>query len=94
MHTITARLTSAMDNSQYHYQNKHALFQPSIFILAFGPLSAPATFSCLTRKVLEHVDNFLDDILEDTEDWSSHLDVLEKICHSLRKANLTAKPAN
>ena len=50
-------------------------------VMAFGLVSAPATFSRLMRKLLkgmDNFDNFLDNILVFTETFKSHLMILRQ----------------
>ena len=64
--------------------------------MAFGLVSAPATFSRLMRKLLhgmESIDNFLDDIIVFTKTWEEHLQVLRELFMRLRRAKLTARPS-
>jgi len=47
--------------------------------MPFGLVNAPATFSRLMRRVLrnsQNTDNYLDDVLADTLDWTRHLAAL------------------
>lgn len=63
--------------------------------MPFGLGTAPATFSCLMRKVLFemiNVDNFIDDITIFTQTFEQHLERLEELFQRLRSAGLTAKP--
>lgn len=65
-------------------------------VMPFGLVTAPSTFSKLMRKVLDrldNVDNFLDDIMEGTEDWDTHIKTLDELCSRLRSAGLTARPS-
>ena len=64
--------------------------------MSFGLVSAPATFSCLMRKLLkgmDNLDNFLDDILVLTETFKSHLHIFRQLFLRLRNAKLTARPS-
>ena len=64
--------------------------------MAFGLVSAPATFSRLMRKLLkgmDNLDNFLDDILVFTETFKSHSLILRQLFLRLRNAKLTARPS-
>jgi hypothetical protein len=65
-------------------------------VMPFGVVNAPAVFTRLMRKVLnnvEHVDNYLDDILEGTEGWVQHMVSLREVFTRLRKFHLTARPS-
>ncbi|XP_033758666.1 uncharacterized protein LOC117340982 [Pecten maximus] len=65
-------------------------------VMSFGLQNAPSTFSRLMRKLLsgmQHIDNFLDDILIFTKTWEEHVRVLRTLCERLRDANLTARPS-
>lgn len=76
------------------FRTPNGLFQ--FKVMAFGLVSAPATFSRLMRKLLkgmEDLDNFLDDILIFSKTWLDHLQVLRQLLLRLRDANLTARPS-
>ena len=65
-------------------------------VMPFGLINAPATFSRIMRDLLEHldhVDNYIDDILIHTQSWEEHIDTLTKLMHRLRLSGLTAKPS-
>ena len=64
--------------------------------LPFGLVTAPANFSRMMRlllKGLKDIDNFIDDILEHTVDWSDHIVGLRELLQRLRQAGLTARPS-
>jgi hypothetical protein len=64
--------------------------------MPFGLVNAPATFSRIMRKLLfglDHVENYIDDILIFTNTWEEHIAKLGDLLHRLREANLTAKPS-
>ncbi|XP_033730000.1 uncharacterized protein LOC117319277 [Pecten maximus] len=64
-------------------------------VMPFGLVNAPATFSRLMRKLLrgmDHLDNFIDDIIIYTDTWEKHMDVLSELFSRLRNAGLTARP--
>lgn len=85
---------SANSKHKTAFQAPNGLFQ--FRVMAFGLVSAPATFSRLMRKLLkgmEDLDNFLDDILVYSRTWSEHLQVLRQLLLRLRDANLTARPS-
>ena len=42
---------------------------------------------------MDNVENFVDDILEYTESWDSHLETLRTLLLKLRDSGLTAKPS-
>lgn len=76
------------------FKTPKGLFQ--FRVMAFGLVSAPATFSRLMRKLLhgmESIDNFLDDIIVFTKTWKEHLQVLRELFMRLRRAKLTARPS-
>ncbi|XP_046566272.1 uncharacterized protein LOC124274942, partial [Haliotis rubra] len=65
-------------------------------VMPFGVVNAPAVFSWLRRKVLKdipNVDNYIDDILEGTEDWENHRSSLRMVFDHLRQHHLTARPS-
>jgi len=63
--------------------------------MPFGLVNAPATFSRLMRNVLRNshgLDNYLDDVLAHTPDWSSHMIALIGFFQRIRQAKLTLRP--
>ena len=65
-------------------------------VMPFGLVNAPATFSRLMRTVLtglDHVHNYIDDILIHTQDWHEHLTILKRLLTRLREVKLTVKPS-
>lgn len=63
--------------------------------LPFGLVNAPATFSCLMRKLLQGmigVENFIDDVIVFTDTFEEHLRILKAVFKRLRDAGLTARP--
>lgn len=65
-------------------------------VLPFGLVCAPASFNRLMREVLDGLSGvkfFLDDILVHSNDWESHVVILEAVFQRLRDAGLTAKPS-
>ena len=64
--------------------------------LPFGMVNAGASFCRMMRKLLEGLEefeNFVDDIIEHTEDWKDHLRALRELLDRLRAACLTVKPS-
>ena len=64
--------------------------------LPFGLVTAPANFSRMMRLLLDglkDVDNFIDDILEHTETWEAHIQLLKILLQRLRDCCLTARPS-
>ena len=64
--------------------------------MPFGLVNSAATFNRMMRKVLEgveHADSFVDDVLDHTETWSTHMSVLRKIFERIREAGLTIRPS-
>lgn len=64
--------------------------------MPFGMVNAGATFCRMMRKLLQgmkEIENFVDDIIEHTEEWDVHLTVLRELLDRLRKARLTVKPS-
>jgi len=64
-------------------------------VMPFGLVNAPATFSRLMRRVLRNslnTDNYLDDILAHTPDWTQHLAALRHFFECIRKARLNLRP--
>lgn len=65
-------------------------------VMPFGLINAPATFSRVMRtllKGLDHVDNYIDDILIHAQAWEVHMAVLTELMSRLRKSGLTARPS-
>ena len=65
-------------------------------MMPFGLVNAPATFSRLMRSLLrdiDHVDNYIDDILIHTPSLEEHFQTLNKVLRRLREAGLTARPS-
>jgi len=45
-------------------------------VMRFGLVSAPSSFNRIMRRLLygsEHLDNYVDDVLEHTPTWKEHL---------------------
>jgi hypothetical protein len=64
--------------------------------MPFGLMNSAATFNRLMRKVLgsiEGVSCFIDDIIIFSDDWQSHLDLIDQVLCKLHEAGLTAKPS-
>ena len=64
--------------------------------MPFGTKSAGATLMRCMRKLLngmEHVHNYIDDILVHTSTWTEHLQALENLFERLKQAGLTARPS-
>ena len=64
-------------------------------VMPFGLVNAPATFSRIMRRLLRDsfgLDNYLDDVLSHTVDWTRHLEVLRDFFERVRRANLTLRP--
>ena len=65
-------------------------------VMPFGLVNAPATFSRVMRTLLnglDHVDNYIDDILVHTQSWEVHIAILTELMQRLRKSGLTARPS-
>ncbi|XP_071082592.1 uncharacterized protein [Haliotis cracherodii] len=65
-------------------------------VMPFEVVNAPAVFSRLMRQVLHSIpntDNYIDDIIEGTEEWSPHVVSLRDIFTRLRQFHLTARPS-
>jgi len=64
-------------------------------VMPFGLMNSPATFSRMMRKLLTQlhdIDNYLDDVLTHTSDWSKHIVALREFFDRVRRANLTLRP--
>ncbi|PIK41284.1 hypothetical protein BSL78_21861 [Apostichopus japonicus] len=65
-------------------------------VLPFGMVNAPAAFTRMMRRLLnglDHVINYIDDILIFTNDFAQHEKALRNVLERLRKAGLTARPS-
>jgi len=65
-------------------------------VMPFGLVNASATYSRLMRRVLRNtqsLDNYLDDVLTHTPDWTQHLGALRQFFECIWKANLTLRPS-
>jgi len=65
-------------------------------VMPFGLVNAPATFSRIMRKLLNglrDIHNYLDDVLEHTGDWCSHMVRLREFLLRVQQANLALKPS-
>ena len=64
--------------------------------MPFGLVNSGATYSKMMRKLLrdlECVDNFVDDVLQHTQDWKKHLQVMRQLFQRVSEARLTVKPS-
>ena len=80
----------SVKNSCRHYTafiTPHGLFQYRK--MAFGLVNSGATFC----RRLDHVENFVDDILVHTETWQQHLLALQRMFERLSQMCITAKPS-
>ena len=76
------------------FSTSYGLFQ--FRKLPFGLVTAPANFSRMMRLLLDglkDVDNFIDDLLEHTETWEAHIQLLKILLQRLRECCLTARPS-
>jgi len=65
-------------------------------VMPFGLVNAPATFSRIMRKLLDgrrDLHNYLDDVLEHTDNWEKHLERFGQFLLRDRAANLALKPS-
>lgn len=75
------------------FQTPKGLFE--FTVMAFGLVTAPASFSRMMRVVLkdmDNADNFIDDIIIFTLTFVHHMQVLRDLFTRLRRTQLTAKP--
>ncbi|KAM8939633.1 isocitrate dehydrogenase [NAD] subunit beta, mitochondrial [Pelodytes ibericus] len=101
-----ARFLSVLDLTKGYWQTKSAkektafvtpegLYQYTV--LPFGLHGAPATFQRLMNKLLRphsgYASEYLDDVVIYSQDWASHLEKVEAVLNSIRKAGLTANPS-
>ena len=66
--------------------------------MPFGMKNASAVFTRMMRKLLgplqsKDVNNFIDDILVSNEDWSEHIQTVDKVMQRIEEEGLTAKPS-
>ena len=64
--------------------------------MPFGMKNSGATLVRGLREILsgmEHVENYVDDLIVYTKDWDTHLQVLDELFRRLCLANLTARPS-
>ena len=76
------------------FQTTRGLFQ--FKVIPFGMVNSGAGFSRMMRKVLkvlQNVDNFVDDILIFTDTFSQHVKVFDQVLDRFAGARLTAKPS-
>ena len=60
--------TFAVPEGIYHFR-----------VMPFGLINAPATFSCIMRKLLrglQNIKNYLDDVMSHTAGWTEHPAIL------------------
>ena len=65
-------------------------------VMPFGLVNAPATFSRIMRRLLREscdLDNYLDDVLAHTKEWTGHLLVLRDFFERVKSANLSLRPS-
>ena len=63
--------------------------------MPFGMKNSGATLVWGLRMLiseLENVDSYIDDLIVYTEDWDTHIRVLDELMNRLQQANLTARP--
>ena len=63
--------------------------------MPFGMKNSGATLVRGLRMLisdLENVDSYIDDLIVYTEDWDTHIRVLDELMNRLQQANLTARP--
>ena len=64
--------------------------------MPFGLVNAGATYAKMMRKLLKdltNVDNFVDDVLEHTENWDIHMMIMRELFQRIKDARLTVKPS-
>ena len=63
--------------------------------MPFGLVNAPASFNRIMRRLLygsEHLDNYVDNVLEYTLTWKEHLSSMRDFLSRVRNAQLTLRP--
>jgi len=63
--------------------------------MPFGLVNAPASFNRIMRRLLngsEHLDNYVDDVLEHTPTWKEYLSSMRDFFSRVRNAQLTSRP--
>jgi len=64
-------------------------------VMPFGLVNAPASFNRIMRRLLygsEHLDNYVDDMLEHTPTWKEHLSSMRDFLRRVKNAQLTLRP--
>ncbi|CAM4688681.1 unnamed protein product [Lepidochelys olivacea] len=78
------------------FSTPEGLYQYTV-LLPFGLHGAPATFQRLTDNLLhphgKYVAAYLDDVIMHSPDWETHLEKVEAVLDTLRKAGLTVNPS-
>uniref|UniRef100_K7G546 ribonuclease H n=1 Tax=Pelodiscus sinensis TaxID=13735 RepID=K7G546_PELSI len=77
------------------FSTPEGLFQYTV--LPFGLHGAPATFQRLMDKLLrphaKYAAAYLDDVVVHSPNWDTHIEKVEAVLETLRRAGLTANPA-
>ena len=60
--------------------------------MPFGMKNLGATLVRGLRMLISDVDSYIDDLIVYTEDWDTHIRVLDELMTRLQQANLTARP--
>ncbi|CAM4556526.1 unnamed protein product, partial [Lepidochelys olivacea] len=83
------------DKEKMAFATPEGLYQYTV--LPFGLHGAPTTFQRLMDKLLrphgKYAAAYLDDVIIYSPDWETHLEKVEAVLDTLRKAGLTANPS-
>jgi len=64
-------------------------------VMPFGMVNSGSTYNRMIRKLLDGSHNLdVDDVLDHTENWSKHMEILRDFFERVRKANLCKKTVN
>ena len=97
--TTSPRLILIKDIGRFLWPKKTAFVTPDgnyeFIRMPFGMKNSRATLVQGLRMLIsdpENVDSYIDDLIVYTEDWDTHIRVLDELMNRLQQANLTARP--
>jgi len=65
-------------------------------VMPLGMVNSGSTYKRMIRKLLEgtqNLENYVDDVLGHTKNWTDHIKILRDFFERVRKANLSLKPS-
>jgi len=65
-------------------------------VMPFGMVNSGSTYNRMIRKLLSgshNLESYVDDVLDHTENWSRHMEILQDFFERVRKANLCLRPS-